>query len=484
MLNSDKLDSFFESNQPLEFEKFETGKREVDWRRIFKIFLPCLAACLLGLMVIMPNIKKSVNLQDNITVPRKNEMEQLHIEQTVFNIVDNKNRVNKIVADSVDEVKSGSQRYKIVHPKATLPTDNGQTVITSQDGYFNQNNNVLDLVKDVKVVTDDGTVITTSKASYDFDNEKGWGRQEVFAEGNWGNMQAKAFVYSRLRQILVLKGNNHIKSKRGELTADEQTRIYQTKNMTISTGNARVFQGANKLFADKIIGWFSKSSKKELERAEAYKNVRMETPSETITGGEAYYDALNGKIEVYGDSRAQQGNNPVIIKQKGNTLRASEVTVYVSRDGRNDLQKAIAVGKVAVKTADGEISGDKGIYTPRNGKIEIYGFKHPVEIVKEDKVLHAKQVNAYLDKNKELKYAQAFGEVEVITPKGSAWGDRGVYNPQENKVELFDNVRLEQNGNFITGAYAVTDMETSVSRITGDENTDGRIRGTFYRKRK
>ena len=94
------------------------------------------------------------------------------------------------------------------------------------------------------------------------------------------------------------------------------------------------------------------------------------------------------------------------------------------------------------------------------------------------------RVEAYLDQNRDLKYAVATGDVEVITPKGSAWGDRGIYNPQEHKVDLYENVRLEQNGNYITGAHAETDLETSVSRITGDETTGGRIHGTFYKKRK
>ena len=484
MLNSDKLDSFFENNQPLGFEKSDFTKRGIDWRRVLKIFLPCLAAGLLGLMVVMPNIKKNVDLQDNITLPRKNEMEQLHIEQTVFNIVDNKNRVNKIVADSVDEVKTGSQRYKIIHPKATLPTDKGQTVVTAQTGYFNQNRNILSLVNDVRVVVDEDTVITTAKAFYNFDKEKGWGRDDVYAEGSWGNMQAQSFRYNRGKQVLTLRGNNRINSKRGTLIADEQTLVYQAENKTVSTGNARVLQGNNRLLADKIIGWFSQSSKKELERAEAYQNVRIETPKEIITGGEAYYNALTGQTDIYGDSRERRGSGYVNIIQGENNLSAHEVTAFISTDGRNDLQKVIAIGDVMMQTADGGISGEKAIYEPKKGKVTIYGFKQPVEITKEDKILHAREVEAYLDKKNDLKSAIATGEVEVVTPKGSAWGDRGVYNAEENKVELFENVRLEQDGNFITGAYAVTDLETSVSRITGDESTNGRIRGTFYKKRK
>ncbi len=89
-----------------------------------------------------------------------------------------------------------------------------------------------------------------------------------------------------------------------------------------------------------------------------------------------------------------------------------------------------------------------------------------------------------MEGGRNLKYAVATGEVEIVTPKGSAWGERGIYSPTENKIELFENVRLEQNGNFIAGAHAITDLETSVSRISGDETTGGRIRGTFYKKRK
>ncbi len=484
MIDSDKLDSFFNNSRSLGLEQSGMPKRAIDWRRLFKITLPCIAAGLLGLMVVMPNIKKSVDLRDNITMPRKGEMEKLHIEQTVFNTIDSKNRVNKIVADSVDEIKAGSQFYKIMHPKAVIPTDRGQTDITSEIGYFNQNSNVLKLDKNVKAVVDNDTVITTSSAVYDFKRERGWNKVPVTAKGSWGDMEAEAFTYDKIAQILVLKGENRITTTRGELTANQETRIYQKENKSVSVGDALVTQNDNALQAEEVVGWFSQSSKKELERAEAYRNVRLTTPKEVITGGEAYYDATIGRIDVYGKSRYVRNRGEYVnVTQNNNTLSAYEITAYVGRDGK-ELQKVIAVGDVEVNTPAESIYGSRGTYEPKIGRVEMFGTDMPVIIEKEDKVLRAQKVRAYLDKNNDLKYVEVFGDVEVVTPKGSAWGDRGIYNPQEQKVELFENVRLEQNGNFITGAYAVTDLNTSVSRITGDESTNGRIRGTFYKKRK
>ncbi len=485
MIDSGKLDSFFDNSRSLDLDYSGTPKRGIDWRRLFKIVLPCIAAALLGLMVVMPNIKKSVDLNENITMPKKGEMEKLHMEQTVFNTIDSKNRVNKIVADNVDETEAGSQIYKIINPKAIIPTDKGHTDITADVGYFNQNNNVLELEKNVKAVVEGDTVITTLKANYDFKQEKGWGKDPVFAKGSWGDMQAEAFSYDKITQILVLKGNNRITTDKGVLTAKKETRVYREENKSVAVGDAVITQNDSKLYAEEIVGWFGSSSKKELERAEAYRRVRLETPKEIITGNEAYYDALQGKIDVYGHTRNQCNKESLVKVQQGeNNLNACHVTAYVSGTEHKELQKVTAEGNVTVQTAAEKMSGEKGIYEPNIGKITVFGGRQPVVINKEDKVLRAQKVVAHLDKDRKLKYAEAFGDVEVVTPKGSAWGDRGVYNPVEQKVELFENVRLEQNGNFITGAYAVTDLATSISRIKGDESTNGRIRGTFYKKRK
>ena len=81
-----KIDSYFDDNQSFDIRTSAQLQSGVSWRRIFKLGLPCVAAALLGMMVIMPNIRKSTDLRDNITIPRKNEMEKLHIESALMKL--------------------------------------------------------------------------------------------------------------------------------------------------------------------------------------------------------------------------------------------------------------------------------------------------------------------------------------------------------------------------------------------------------------
>lgn len=492
MFDSQKIDSYFDNQSAYKDKRLKNAEHTFSWRRLFKLILPCLAAALFGLMMVIPNIKKSVDLSDNLTLPRKNEMEQLHIEKTEFNIVDNKNRVNKIFADNVDEAKSGSSAYKINNPQAIIPTDGGIADITAKVGYFNQNENNLRLVQNVKAIVDNDTVVTTEAAIYNFNKRKGWGKDIIRAKGKWGNMRAEAFGYDRETELLILKGEHFIKTARGILTGKKETRIYRLKNKSVTIGNATLIQNHKKLYADKIVAYFSNTSKKELLRAEAYGNVRVITPKNRIYGGEGYYDAKTGKVTMYATSKSKPKQKSfVTVKQDDNILRARKMVLNLAKSKNSEVESIVAIGDVRLISPDEIITAGEGFYAYQQGRIDLYGTaqKSPVqedavEIIKGEHVLHANHIVAFLDSHNKVKRADAYGDVEILTAEGAAWGDKGVYNPVENKVELFDNVRIEQNNNYILGAHAETDLQTSVSKITGDETTNGRIRGVFYKKRK
>lgn len=420
MFDSQKIDAFFEEKRSFDSYKSNDKIKQSAWRRAVKLGFPCVAAVLLGLMVIMPNIKKSVDLQSSITVPHKNEMEKLHMEETVFHSTDKKNRVNQVVADSVDELEPGSKILKIVNPEGLIPTDGGMLNITADEGYFNQETSVLTLKKNVKAVIDDNTTVTTEEATYDFNNETGFGDYAVKAVGNWGTMDAEAFTFDKSQDLLVLKGFNKIVNDKSTLSAEQETRIYQKENKTESFGNAQVRQEGGNLSADKIVCFFTAEGKKELLRAEAYGNVVVKTAEETAKGAEGQYVPEIGEIVLYGDARfAKRQNGFVEISNPDGVLKAKKVVAYISKKGKKELLRAVATGNV-----------------------------------------------------------------EIVSPKGSAYGDRGVYTPQNNLVELFDNVKIIRDGNYISGAHAETNLRTKISRIDGNEETGGRISGIFYKKGK
>lgn len=417
MFDSKKIDDFFNDEKAFENQKTNDRVLEPKSLRFMKLGFPCIAALLLGLMIIVPNIRKNVELNDLATLPRKDELEKLHVEDTVFNITDAKNQVSRLTAVNIDETAPGSQKIKLTEPKGDIATNNGNIAITAQVGFFDRNSNVLELLDSVRAVLDDGSVVTTKSAAYEFDKDFGFGNEKVHAVGDWGTMEADAFTYDKSKELLTLIGHNKIISRKGVLSARDKTQIVRLENKVYAYGEASVKQENVGVVADSIIGLFSQKTR-ELQKAEAFGNVKIKTNSETAFGAEGVYDAVNGKIDLYGAPH--------------NT----------KKDGR-------------------------------------------VEIHQNDNVMYASRVEVYLlgSEKKELKKVNAYGGVYIKTPKGTAKGDRGVYNPQTNIVELFDNVIIEQDGNFIKGTHAETNLNTSISRIRAGKDAKGRVSGTFYKKK-
>ena len=417
MFDSKKIDAFFDGEKPFENQKSNDKVSISRSLRFIKLGFPCLAALLLGLMIVVPNIRKSAELQDITTLPHKDELEKLHVEDTVFYITDHKNRVSRLTAVNIDETAPGSQKVKLTNPKGDIAADNGNIAITAQTGFLDRNVNLMELLGDVRATLDDGSVVTTQSVSYEFDKDFGFGREQVHAVGDWGTLEADAFTYDRVQELLTLMGHNKIISTKGVLSARDKTEILRFENKVYAYGEASVRQENISVVADKIVGSFSENNH-ELQKAEAFGNVKIKTNNETAFGAEGVYDASSGKIDLYGASQTAKKDGRVEIHQNENVMYASRVEVYLAGD---DL--------------------------------------------------------------KQLKKANAYGGVYIKTPKGTAKGDRGVYNPQTNIVELFDNVIIEQDGNFIKGTHAETNLNTSVSRIRAGQSSGGRISGTFYKKK-
>lgn len=194
------------------------------------------------------------------------------------------------------------------------------------------------------------------------------------------------------------------------------------------------------------------------------------------------------KTIVYQKENKTVSTGGAAASQNNSNIFADKIVAYFSKRGKKEIVRAEAFGNVIIKTAKETAKGEKGVYNLQTGEVVLFGNGKNglVSVERENNVLRAEKITAYLDKNSsgKIQKAVASGRVEVITPKGFAKGDRGIYNPNTDKVELFDNVRIEQNGNFIEGAYAQTDLATSVSKIMGSSATKGRIYGTFYKTRK
>ncbi len=349
MFDSHEIDAFFNGDKSFDDAKNSSGKpRKSIWLRFVKLGFPCVAAALLGVMFILPNIKKNIEIRDDITKLHKNEMEKLHIEDTTFHITDAKNRVNTITADGVDEVTPGSSEVKISNPKGNIPTDKGKLEISAQTGYYEQKANVLTLQENVHTVVDDGTVVDTSAATYDFAAEYGHGEETVTALGEWGTAEAEGFEYRKNEDLLILFGHTKIKTADGILTSETETRYFQAENKSISLGNVVFRQKENEVRADKVVAYFSKKEKMDISRIEAYGNVVVTTKDGTARGDVGYYYQEKALVELIGN---------VVIEQNGNFIHGSRA--------QTDLNTSVS-RVLADKTKGERITGT--FYNKRKAK--------------------------------------------------------------------------------------------------------------------
>ncbi len=224
MLDPKEIDAYFnaDSEQP-RTKPDELHSRHSRFVRAAKLLLPSIAAVLIGLLLIFPSLRKDArDIRLDITRPKKSELEKLHVEDTVFYITDKKNRVNNFLADKIDETAPGSKLIKLVNPEGIVPSDDDTWLsLKAPVGYYNQNENLLELRDDVELFHSEGTSIKTPQAFYHFGQERGYGDKQVRAQGFWGNLTSEGFEFLNSESILSFTGHTDMTIKEESLQRKE-----------------------------------------------------------------------------------------------------------------------------------------------------------------------------------------------------------------------------------------------------------------------
>ncbi len=212
MFDKSKLDAYFSGENINAGSKRQGISRHTQIIRLTKLLLPSIAALLIGLLIIFPSLKETNDeFSIDITIPKKGELEKLHMENTTFYITDKDNKVNNFTAKNVDETAPGSKLIKLTNPDGVLPMNNNTWInIKSPIGYYNQNTNVLTLQDNVDMFYSDGMTGKTEEMTFDFNTGKGWGNKEVTSEGVFGTLQSQGFEFYNQKNLLIFTGKTYI----------------------------------------------------------------------------------------------------------------------------------------------------------------------------------------------------------------------------------------------------------------------------------
>lgn len=236
-----------------------------------------------------------------------------------------------------------------------------------------------------------------------------------------------------------------------EIDADDRVEWYRDEQKMIAVGNAVAQKENNTLKGDVLTAFYEQvqledgSRKTQLQKVISEGIVTLKTPDTKGTGN--YFDYY-----LPTQTAVLTGNPAKIENQTGQITAEKSITYYGAEN------KSVALGNVIAKNQDYTVYADKMVSffdEDKQGKktlnrVEIYASGRPVKIVN----------------------AQA-----TVT------GKRGTYFPVENKLKMFDDVEINQNGNILKGDYAETDLKTGISSLKATQ-TKGRVSGVFHNKKK
>lgn len=212
-----------------------------------------------------------------------------------------------------------------------------------------------------------------------------------------------------------------------------------------------------------------------------------------------------------------QANNIIRLEENVKAVYDNQTT-FETNEAEYDFNKAYGEGQKPIYAYGswGKIWADSFSYDKNKDILYLNGKS---KLIHEDSILRAfKQTRYYKTLNKieaegdvvleqlesrlyadkvvlwfedesqmELKKVEGFGNVQIQTPDGIAKGDKGIYLPKQNDIELEGNVSIQKEGNIIYGDKAITNTETKISRMIANETNkkvSGIIRGSSIKRKK
>lgn len=336
MVDFTKIDTYFNEAGSYRKQERQKPKRRSRFLRFLKLFMPSVAAVLIGLILIFPHFEKSTIVNDyDLTKPKKGELEKLHAEKTVFSVTDRHGKVSTFRADTMDEKEAGSKVIKIVHPNGKIPLkkDNAFIDVISEIGYFDQENNHITVEKKVKAVYDNETTLETDYAEYDFKTSYAKGNEPIVAHGSWGRLWADGFAYDKSKRILYLQKNSKVVHENSVLTASKQVRYYQALNKIEAEGNVVLTTNESVLYADRAVIWFMGTENMQIKKVEAFENVKVVSQGTIAKADTGLYLPLNDKVELNGQVSIEKDGN-VVYGDKAVTNLKTMVSKITMNDNK------------------------------------------------------------------------------------------------------------------------------------------------------
>lgn len=227
------------------------------------------------------------------------------------------------------------------------------------------------------------------------------------------------------------------------IEADEGIEWRRDEQVYIARGNAVARRESVTVYGDKLVAHYRDQGGgegTEIHRIEAIGDVRIVGDNETAYGDRGVYDVDKAVVVLTGDDlRLVTGEE---------TITAEDSLEYW--EARN---LAVARGDAVAVRGDRRVRAD---------------------------VLTAHfQADGSADAQA-VSRIEAFGDVQIASPRSVARGDKAVYDTRSRVATLVGDVKITRGENQLNGGWAEVNLETGVSRLRGappDSDRAARVQG-------
>lgn len=428
MFETQKIDSFFSGEKNLLDEEEEIYvSRRMKVVRFFKLFLPCLTALLFGMGIVLFDFDATSDSPVTLADDEKLYFEKFKMKNTVFEITEKDNQFSVLKADIVEEITPGTEVYDLTAPDAKT-LDKGKIItLKAKHGVYNQKSQVLDLKPQVVANYNKEMDIKTNSATYNFAKEFGFGNEEITGEGQKGSFKADKFTFDKNKGLLTLIENVYLKSGDAELRTPDKATLFLNDNKFIAA-HATVKKGTDVVKGDMLTAFFKDTKSFEITKALSHGHTQFLSGDKTAFADEGEYDVESGLVKLF--------HNVKIVDKSGYTATA--------QNGVYDLSQKTF-------TLTGNVKINKGTSTITAPKVTYFQAKDEFHF---------------------------YDDIKVTQEDGTAAARRGGFFVKKNIAELYDNVVITKNGNMVRGDKAISDFNTSKSRLVAKKG--GRISGKLF----
>jgi len=177
--------------------------------RLLKLVLPSLAAILIGVVAVWPQIRAD---RDKLPLAAAEvspeEIENLAMINARFMGIDGRNQPFTVTAEMAREITPESQQVRLTALKADITLKDGTWLaLTADHGIFNQVEQTVELDGHVNMFHDAGYEFETTTAFVDLTQGAAFGFEPIDGQGPFGTVAAEGFQVFDEGERIVFTGN-------------------------------------------------------------------------------------------------------------------------------------------------------------------------------------------------------------------------------------------------------------------------------------